>query len=97
MIFKRSLIVLGLTIVGFVLHSRFGLQSATIAMTGGVVAMLACHVNPEEAMKEVDLDTLFFFMGLFILVGGMEMPALLPPSHPGAWLWPTGTTTSLPT
>ena len=72
MIFKRSLIVLGLTIVGFVLHSSFGLQSATIAMTGGVVAMLACRVNPEEAMKEVDLDTLFFFMGLFVLVGGME-------------------------
>ena len=72
MIFHRSLIVLALTIVGFVLHSTFHLQSATIAMTGGVVAMLACHINPEDAMKEVDLDTLFFFMGLFILVGGME-------------------------
>lgn len=72
MIFNRSLIVLGLTIVGFVLHSALHLQSATIAMTGGVVAMMVCHINPEDAMKEVDLDTLFFFMGLFILVGGME-------------------------
>ena len=72
MIFHRSLIVLFLTIVGFVLHSTFHLQSATIAMTGGVVAMLACRINPEDAMKEVDLDTLFFFMGLFVLVGGME-------------------------
>jgi Na+/H+ antiporter NhaD/arsenite permease-like protein len=72
MIFNRSLTILFLTIVGFILHSRFGLQSATIAMTGGVAAMFFCHINPEEAMKEVDLDTLFFFMGLFVMVGGLE-------------------------
>lgn len=72
MIFRRSLSVLALTIVGFVLHSAMGLESATIAMTGGLVALLVCRISPEEVMKEVDLDTLFFFMGLFILVGGME-------------------------
>lgn len=72
MILKRSLAVLALTIVGFVLHSMLGLQSATIAMTGGLLAVLVCRVEPAEALREVDLDTLLFFMGLFILVGGME-------------------------
>ena len=72
MIFNRSLTILALTICGFIVHAHFGLQSATIAMTGGVCAMLFCHINPEDAMKEVDLDTLFFFMGLFVLVGGVE-------------------------
>lgn len=71
-IFSRSLIVLALTVLGFVVHSHFGLESATVAMTGGMAALLFCGINPEDALKEVDLDTLMFFMGLFILVGGME-------------------------
>lgn len=71
-IFSRSLMVLALTVLGFVVHSRFGLESATVAMTGGMAALLFCGINPEDALKEVDLDTLMFFMGLFILVGGME-------------------------
>ena len=71
-IFSRSLMVLALTVLGFVIHSRFGLESATVAMTGGMAALLFCGINPEDALKEVDLDTLMFFMGLFILVGGME-------------------------
>ena len=71
-IFSRSLLVLALTVLGFVVHSHFGLESATVAMTGGMAALLFCGINPEDALKEVDLDTLMFFMGLFILVGGME-------------------------
>ena len=71
-IFSRSLMVLALTVLGFVVHSHFGLESATVAMTGGMAALLFCGINPEDALKEVDLDTLMFFMGLFILVGGME-------------------------
>lgn len=71
-IFSRSLMVLALTVLGFVVHSHFGLESATVAMTGGMAALLFCGISPENALKEVDLDTLMFFMGLFILVGGME-------------------------
>ena len=71
-IFNRSLTVLALTIAGFVVHGYFGLQSATVALTGGFVALFVCGLNPDEIMKEVDLDTLMFFMGLFVLVGGME-------------------------
>ena len=71
-IFSRSLMVLAFTVLGFVVHSHFGLESATVAMTGGMAALLFCGINPEDALKEVDLDTLMFFMGLFILVGGME-------------------------
>lgn len=71
-IFSRSLMVLAFTVLGFVVHSHFGLESATVAMTGGMASLLFCGINPEDALKEVDLDTLMFFMGLFILVGGME-------------------------
>ena len=76
-LFNRSLTVLGLTILGFIGHAHFGLDTATIAMTGAVVAMLVCGINPDDAMKEIDLDTLFFFMGLFILVGGLEKAGVI--------------------
>lgn len=74
---KHSLSVLALTVMGFVVHSSFGLQSATIAMTGAIVAIIACKANPEEALKEIDMNTLLFFMGLFVLVGGLESAGVI--------------------
>lgn len=76
-ILHRSLAVLAITIVGFVLHSALGLQSATVAMTGGLLAMVVCRIEPADALREVDLDTLLFFMGLFILVGGLETTGVI--------------------
>ncbi len=74
---KQSLSILGITIVGFVFHSAMGLESATIAMAGGLLAMMVCRIEPAEALREVDLDTLLFFMGLFILVGGLETTGVI--------------------
>ena len=39
-IFSRSLMVLAFTVLGFVVHSHFGLESATVAMKGGMAALL---------------------------------------------------------
>jgi Na+/H+ antiporter NhaD/arsenite permease-like protein len=74
---RRSLGVLGLTVFGFVIHSNFELQSATIAMSGAILAIVFCKVDPEEALKEIDMNTLLFFMGLFVLVGGLETAGVI--------------------
>ena len=74
---KRSLAALALTVFGFVVHSSFGLQSAMIAMTGAIIAIVACGSDSEEALKEIDMNTLLFFMGLFILVGGLETAGVI--------------------
>lgn len=74
---RRSLGVLGLTVFGFVIHSSFELQSATIAMSGAILAIVFCKVDPEEALKEIDMNTLLFFMGLFVLVGGLETAGVI--------------------
>lgn len=92
-IFSRSLMVLAFTVLGFVVHSHFGLESATVAMTGGMAALLFCGINPEDALKEVDLDTLMFFMGLFILVGAWKMPASLRQLRKRESKWWTATAT----
>lgn len=74
---RRSLAVLALTVLGFVIHGSFGLQSATIAMSGAIAAIIVCGVDPEEALKEIDMNTLLFFMGLFVLVGGLETTGVI--------------------
>lgn len=68
----QSLTVLGFTILGFFLHAALHLESATIALTGAFVLLLLTgeHVM-EDALKNVEWETIFFFVGLFILVGGL--------------------------
>jgi Na+/H+ antiporter NhaD/arsenite permease-like protein len=64
----RTLIVVGLTIVGFLAHSALGLEAATIALLGATALMLVARLDPHEMLREVEWSTLFFFVGLFILV-----------------------------
>ena len=64
----RSLIVLGLTIVGFLFHTALGLEAATIAMLGATVLMLIGPLDPHDTLREIEWNTLFFFVGLFMLI-----------------------------
>jgi Na+/H+ antiporter NhaD/arsenite permease-like protein len=64
----RALIVLGLTIVGFLLHSLIGVEAATIALLGATILMIVGPLDPHEALRDIDWNTLFFFVGLFMLV-----------------------------
>ena len=64
----RSLAVLGLTLVGFLFHSLIGVEAATIALLGATVLMIIGPLDPHEALRDVEWSTLFFFVGLFMLV-----------------------------
>src|SRR5688572_13283394 len=68
---RRSLLVLGLTLVGFLLHGPLGYEPATIALTGALVLMVVAREEPHEVLREVEWPTLFFFIGLFMLVAGV--------------------------
>ena len=68
---RSSLIVLGATLVGFLLHGPLHLEPATVAMTGAVVLMVVARQSPEDVLREVEWPTLFFFIGLFMLVAGV--------------------------
>lgn len=68
---KKSLFVLALTIGMFVFHSVLHLETATIAMGGAVLLMIMADIKPREVIHLVDWVTIFFFMGLFIVVGGL--------------------------
>jgi Na+/H+ antiporter NhaD/arsenite permease-like protein len=64
----RALIVLGLTLVGFLFHSVLGLEAATIALLGATVLMVVGRFDPHEALRDIEWNTLFFFVGLFMLI-----------------------------
>ncbi len=68
----KSLIVLFLTIVSFILYDYTGIDSATIAIFAASVLLLITNIEPEEIMANVEWTTIFFFGGLFILVGSLE-------------------------
>lgn len=68
---RKSLIVISLTLVGFLLHGPLGYEPATVALLGATVLMLIARTDPETIFREVEWPTLFFFVGLFILVEGV--------------------------
>ncbi len=68
----KSLIVLLITITGFVFHQILLLESATVALFGAALLLLISKIEPEEVFMEVEWTTIFFFMGLFVLVGALE-------------------------
>lgn len=69
---KKSLTVMALTILGFMLHGALHLESATIALTGAFLLLLLTGEHYlEEAISKVEWNTIFFFIGLFVLVSGL--------------------------
>lgn len=67
---KRSLFVLGLVILGFLTHDITHISTSIIAFIGAAILLL--FENPEETFRDVEWNTIFFFIGLFIIIGAFE-------------------------
>ena len=74
---KKCLLVLGLIILGFILHQPLHLESATVALAGAALLLLISGVSVETALDGVEWTVIFFFIALFILVGGLEKVGLI--------------------
>jgi Na+/H+ antiporter NhaD/arsenite permease-like protein len=75
---RRCLWLLGTTTLGFCFHDVLHMQPATVALLGASMFMLIGEQADEPAdrgnlayLAEVEWKTIFFFIGLFILVGGL--------------------------
>ncbi|TGA96243.1 hypothetical protein E4665_16295 [Sporolactobacillus shoreae] len=68
----QSLGVLILTVAGFFFHQRLEVETATIALAGAFLLLLLTGGRYlEQALSGVEWSTIWFFVGLFILVGGL--------------------------
>ena len=81
---RKCLLTLGLTIVLFCLHGQipgWTMESGTVAVTGASLLMLLTMPGRTEQLEkifaQVEWTTIFFFIGLFVLVGGLEVNGVI--------------------
>jgi len=69
---KRTVPILLATIVVFFFHNALGIEPATVALVGATVMLLTTRQAIEDALSGIEWPTLFFFLGLFVIVGALE-------------------------
>jgi Na+/H+ antiporter NhaD/arsenite permease-like protein len=60
------------TILLFFAHQVLHIEPATVAMTGATVMLFTSRQKLEDALAGIEWPTLFFFIGLFVMVGALE-------------------------
>jgi Na+/H+ antiporter NhaD/arsenite permease-like protein len=69
---RRTGPVLLLTVLAFFAHQALHIEPATVALTGAAIGLLVTRVDLDKALSHIEWTTLFFFIGLFVMVGALE-------------------------
>ncbi len=75
--FTLACIIFGCAVVMLVTHAQTGLTVAFIGTVITIVTLLAFARYTKELLSKVDYKTLLFFIGLFMVVGGLEQTGIL--------------------
>ena len=75
--FTVSSIIFGCAVVLLVTHAQTGLSVAFIGLVIAIVTLVFAGKDAVRLLKKVDYKTLLFFVGLFIVVGGLEETGIL--------------------
>lgn len=68
---KKSVVVLALVMVAFILHSVVHIEPSVIALFGAGILVAISGLKPRDYVQDVEWATLIFFAGLFIMVGAL--------------------------
>jgi len=74
---KRMLIVLGATVLLYLIHDMLHLSPGLVAILGAAMGLLWVRPSVDEVLREVHWDVLIFFLSLFVVVGGLEAAGVL--------------------
>jgi len=74
---KKSIFIFLLTISVFIFHHNLSLEAATVALAGATLLLLVSNIDPAETFLEVEWSTLFFFIGLFVVIAGVEKVGII--------------------
>jgi Na+/H+ antiporter NhaD/arsenite permease-like protein len=69
---KRLLPVLVATVLAFFVHKPLGLEPATVALCGATAMLALSRQSLDSVLGGIEWPTLFFFVGLFVMVGALE-------------------------
>jgi Na+/H+ antiporter NhaD/arsenite permease-like protein len=75
--FNRSIIVLGITILGFVFSQQLGVSLAMVAIAGAVLMIVTSGKKLEYIFEKLDWHLVAFFLGLFVLVNALDVVHIL--------------------
>ena len=75
--FAASCIIFGIAIILLVTHAQTGLTVAAIGLFVSIITLIVAGKSAGELLKKVDYKTLLFFIGLFVVVGGLEQTGVL--------------------
>ena len=75
--FAVSSVIFGMAVILLITHATTHLTVATIGLFIAVITLLTSGKHALELLKKVDYKTLVFFIGLFIVVGGLEETGIL--------------------
>jgi len=69
---RRTVPILVLTILVFFVHKPLHLEPATVALAGAAVMLLVSRQSLHDSISSIEWLTLFFLIGLFVMVGALE-------------------------
>ena len=73
----KSVVMILVVIVAFMLHGQLGLESSMIALAAAAIMLLIGGQDIEEMILGVEWTTIGFFAGLFVVVGGMVQTGVI--------------------
>lgn len=76
-LFKKSVATIILVVSLFFVHDKIGIEPAVVALFGASLLLLWSMENPEGILERIEWTALFFFGGLFIIVGGLEETGII--------------------
>jgi len=76
---RRVMVVLAITIILFIFQGPLHISSELIALSAAAVALVWVRPNIREVLQGVDWSVLLFFLGLFVMVGGLEAAGVFEP------------------
>ena len=71
-VLRISMAIFSLVLIGFVLNNFIDKGLAIIALSGAIFLVVITHKEPKEILNNVEWETLFFFIGLFMMITGIE-------------------------
>jgi Na+/H+ antiporter NhaD/arsenite permease-like protein len=74
---RKSVVMILLVVVAFMLHGQLGLESSMIALAAAAVMLIIGGQDIEEMILGVEWTTIGFFAGLFVVVGGMVQTGVI--------------------
>ncbi len=83
-LFRLSVVMICVVVVAFMAHGALNLESGVIALTAAAIILLVSRANLEDIIQDVEWTTIGFFLGLFMVVGGMVHTGVI--EMVGTWM-----------